>query len=427
MPVQNTDLDTTSLLNSVRIENFFNLKDDITTEVIENVAIDAAILIGICAVVWLVTRWIAKVIMKSISGKTKTEFDDFLVQYNFFKWLANIVPALILEFQERTLFEDILDNNSIVYRLTDALIVVFITKVIIAFVNASREFLSKRPNLKDKPLYSYAQLTKIFIYFFAGILVFSILSEKSPVYFLSAMGAMTAVILLIFKDTILGFVASIQLSANDMVRIGDWISMPKFGADGDVIEINLTTIKVKNFDNTITTIPTYSFISDSFKNWRGMEESGGRRIKRAIHIKVGSIQFCNNDMLHKFSKINLISTYIQDKKHEIEAYNKTEQIDDSMLINGRKMTNIGVFRVYIEMFLSNNSNINNSLTYMVRQLQPTENGLPIEIYAFSKVKEWKGFEQVVADLFDHILAAAPEFELDIFQNPSGSDFNQFIN
>ena len=427
MPVQNTDLDTTSLLNSVRIENFFNLKDDITTEVIENVAIDAAILIGICAVVWLVTRWIAKVIMKSISGKTKTEFDDFLVQYNFFKWLANIVPALILEFQERTLFEDILDNNSIVYRLTDALIVVFITKVIIAFVNASREFLSKRPNLKDKPLYSYAQLTKIFIYFFAGILVFSILSEKSPVYFLSAMGAMTAVILLIFKDTILGFVASIQLSANDMVRIGDWISMPKFGADGDVIEINLTTIKVKNFDNTITTIPTYSFISDSFKNWRGMEESGGRRIKRAIHIKVGSIQFCNNDMLHKFSKINLISTYIQDKKHEIEAYNKTEQVDDYMLINGRKMTNIGVFRVYIEMFLANNSNINNSLTYMVRQLQPTENGLPIEIYAFSKVKEWKGFEQVVADLFDHILAAAPEFELDIFQNPSGSDFNQFIN
>ena len=427
MPVQNTDLDTTSLLNSVGIENFFNLKDDITTEVIENVAIDAAILIGICAVVWLVTRWIAKVIMKSISGKTKTEFDDFLVQYNFFKWLANIVPALILEFQERTLFEDILDNNSIVYRLTDALIVVFITKVIIAFVNAFREFLSKRPNLKDKPLYSYAQLTKIFIYFFAGILVFSILSEKSPVYFLSAMGAMTAVILLIFKDTILGFVASIQLSANDMVRIGDWISMPKFGADGDVIEINLTTIKVKNFDNTITTIPTYSFISDSFKNWRGMEESGGRRIKRAIHIKVGSIQFCNNDMLHKFSKINLISTYIQDKKHEIEAYNKTEQVDDSMLINGRKMTNIGVFRVYIEMFLANNSNINNSLTYMVRQLQPTENGLPIEIYAFSKVKEWKGFEQVVADLFDHILAAAPEFELDIFQNPSGSDFNQFIN
>jgi len=417
---------TMRIIDPTRIENFFKINKGVTPEVWENVAIDGAILLGICVAVWIISRWVAKVLMKSISGKTKTEFDDHLMKYNFFKWIANIIPAIIIEFQEHTLLSKILNDHSLFYKLTDALIVILITRVIISFINASRDYLGNKPGLKDKPLYSYAQLTKIFIYFFAGILVFSILSEKSPIYFLSAMGAMTAVLLLIFKDTILGFVASIQLSANDMVRIGDWVSMPKYGADGDVVEINLTTIKVKNFDNTITTIPTYSFISDSFKNWRGMEESEGRRIKRAVNIKIDSIQFCNSEMLESFSNIQLIQEYISVKQKEISDYNRDNDFDNTKLINGRSLTNVGVFRIYLESYLKHNPIINKNMTCMVRQLAPSEKGLPIEIYAFSKEKNWTRFENIMADLFDHITAATQDFQLEIFQNPTGSDFNNIV-
>jgi len=414
------------IIDPTRLESFFKLNKGITPEVWQDLAIDGGILLAICVGVWIISRWIARVLMKSISGKTKTEFDDHLLKYNFFKWIANIIPAVIIEFQEHSLLSKILNEHSLFYKLTDALIVILVTKAIIAFINASRDYLGNKPGLKDKPLYSYAQLSKIFIYFFAGILVFSILSEKSPVYFLSALGAMTAVLLLIFKDTILGFVASIQLSANDMIRIGDWISMPKYGADGDVVEINLTTIKVKNFDNTITTIPTYSFISDSFKNWRGMEESEGRRIKRAINVKIDSIQFCSSEMLESFSTIQLIQEYISVKQKEILEYNRDHAFDDTKLINGRSLTNIGVFRIYLESYLKNNPSINNNMTCMVRQLAPNEKGLPIEIYAFSKEKNWKKFEYIVADLFDHITAATQDFQLEIFQNPTGSDFNNIV-
>jgi miniconductance mechanosensitive channel len=357
-----------TLVDQTTLESFFQLKTGITNEIWQDVLIEGAILIGICAAVWFVTRFTAKVIMKSVSNKTKSEFDDYLLNYNFFKWVANIIPALIIEVQERSVFGEILNDHSLVYKLTDALIAVLVTRAIIAFINATRDFLSKKPSLRDKPMASYSQLAKIFIYFISGIIIFSILSEKSPIYFLSAMGAMTAVMLLIFKDTILGFVASIQLSANDMIRIGDWISMPKFGADGDVLEINLTTIKVINFDKTITTIPTYSFISDSFKNWRGMEESDGRRIKRAINIKIGSVKFCDDALLERFSKVHLVSEYIDKKRKEIKEYNVDQQIDKSILANGRHLTNIGVFRVYLENYLRSNPYINTDMTSMVRQL-----------------------------------------------------------
>ncbi len=419
-------MQSTDPMNSVfdpsRFGSFFKIKTEITAEILQKLLIDAGILLGICIGVWIVSRWVAKVLMKSISGKTKTDFDDQLMKYNFFKWIANIIPALIIEFQERTVFANVLDDHSFFYKLTDALIILLIAKAIASFIKASRDFLSNKPGLQDKPIHSYAQLAKIFVYFFSGILVFSVLSEKSPIYFLSAMGAMTAVLLLIFKDTILGFVASIQLSANDMVRINDWISMPKYGADGDVVEINLTTIKVKNFDNTITTIPTYSFISDSFKNWRGMEESDGRRIKRALNIKIDSIRFCTEQMLDNFSKIQLIQNYIEIKRKEIAEYNQEQNIDQSKVINGRSLTNIGVFRIYLENYLKTNPNINTNLTCMVRQLEPTDKGLPIQIYAFSKEKNWTKFEGVVADIFDHITAATQEFDLEIFQDPAGADF-----
>jgi miniconductance mechanosensitive channel len=235
---------------------------------------------------------------------------------------------------------------------------------------------------------------------------------------------MAAILLLVFKDSILGFVASIQLSAYNMVRIGDWVTVPDYSADGDVIEINLSTIKVQNWDKTITTIPTYAFISESFTNWKGMEQSGGRRIKRALNIKIDSIKFCSPEMLEHFGKYQLIRDFILKKEREISDYNKENNVDKSELINGRQLTNIGVFRVYIEEYLKHNPNINENMTLMVRQLKPTEYGLPIEIYAFSKDKRWIQYESIMADIFDHLFAAAPGFYLEIFERPSGRDFKE---
>jgi len=232
---------------------------------------------------------------------------------------------------------------------------------------------------------------------------------------------------LIFKDTILGFIGSIQLAANDMVRIGDWISMSKYGADGTVIEINLATIKVRNFDLTITTIPTYSMISDSFKNWRGMEESAGRRIKRALNLKIGSVKFCSLELIENLKEVELVRTYILEKQEEIRIYNEKHNLKNDKKINGRSLTNVGVFRIYVEQYLKQNENINTDLTCMVRQLPPNEKGLPIEIYAFSKNKQWVIYESIIADIFDHLLAVVPTFELEVFQNPTGSDFNKTIN
>ena len=233
---------------------------------------------------------------------------------------------------------------------------------------------------------------------------------------------MAAILLLVFKDSILGFVASIQLSGNDMVRVGDWVTVSNYGADGDVIEINLTTIKVQNFDKTITTIPTYAFISDAFTNWRGMEDSAGRRIKRALNIKIDSIKFCSPEMLERFKKYHLITNFIEEKQNIISEFNKKHDVDKSELINGRHLTNVGLFRIYVEEYLKYNPNINSEMTCMVRQLKPNEYGLPIEIYAFSKNKEWTKYEAIMADIFDHLFAATSNFELEIFERPSGKDF-----
>ena len=237
----------------------------------------------------------------------------------------------------------------------------------------------------------------------------------------------TAVLLLIFKDAILGFVAGIQLSANNMIHIGDWIDMPKYGADGDVIDITLTTVKVQNWDKTISTIPAYSLISDSFKNWRGMSESGGRRIKRSINIDMNTICFCDEQMIEKYRHIQYIADYIDAKKREIDEHNIAANVDDSELVNGRRMTNIGTFRAYVIAYLKNHPKINRDMTFLVRQLQPNENGLPIEIYVFSSDKVWANYEAIQADIFDHILAAVPNFGLRVFQNPTGSDFNRLLS
>ena len=362
--------------------------------------------------------------IESIARKTITTWDDILVENRIFTNLAHIAPAIIIYAATPYVFHDFPKLIPFIFRLINAYFSIIFIIVLVRFLNTLKMYLETKKVFKDNPLDSYFQLIKIGVYITGIIVVLSFLLNKSPLYFFSALGAMTVVLLLVFKDTILGFVASIQLAANDMVRLGDWVSMPNYGADGDVIEMKLTTIKIQNWDKTVTTIPTYAFISESFKNWRGMSESGGRRIKRSLHIKISSVLFCTKEMLEKFSKFQLIENYIQEQGNNIESYNKEHNIDKTHLINGRHLTNIGVFRVYAEAYVKNIPDINLDMTCMVRQLAPTENGLPIEIYSFSTRKEWVIYEGIMSDMFDHLLAAVPEFELEVFQNPTGSDFKR---
>ncbi len=296
-----------------------------------------------------------------------------------------------------------------------------------AFLNGSLAIYETYEISNKIPIKGFIQVFKIIIYFTSGVFIIAILLDKTPVYLFSSLGALTAVLMFIFKDAILGFVAGIQLTANQMVANGDWIEMPKYGADGDIIEIALTTVKVQNWDKTITTIPTYALITESFKNWRGMSESGGRRIKRSISLDMNTIQFCTEEMLDRFSKIQYISSYIEKQKIELKTYNQAEQVDHSSLVNGRRMTNVGTFRAYVEAYLKNHPKINHEMTFLVRQLAPSEHGLPIEIYVFSKDKAWANYESIQADIFDHILAVIPEFDLQVFQDPSGRDFNKLTH
>jgi miniconductance mechanosensitive channel len=277
------------------------------------------------------------------------------------------------------------------------------------------------------PIRGFVQGAKVILLILAGIIILGMITGKSPTIVLGGFGAMMAVIMLIFKDSILGFVAGIQLSANKMIHIGDWIEMPKYGADGDVIDVALTTVKVQNWDKTIATIPTYALISDSFKNWRGMSESGGRRIKRSIYIDMSSVKFCTEKMLDEFKKIKYISEYIERKIEEIKEHNLAAEVDESDLVNGRHLTNIGTFRAYVASYLRNHPKIHQDMTFLVRHLEPTPNGLPIQIYVFSNDQAWANYEAIQADIFDHILAVIPKFELRIFQNPTGADFQGLAN
>lgn len=375
----------------------------------------------VSALMWWIARNIGLSILSRISKKTKTKLDDYMVKRKVFSALAHIVPLLMMDY----FFEVIFHNfDSVKFFMQKANNVVNVYVILIAslrFLNAVRDTLEDNVKLQDKPINSFVQLGKILISGFLIIIMLSIITNQNPVVFLTALGTLTAVLILVFKDTILGFIGSIQLAANDMVRIGDWVTVEKFGADGDVIEINLTTVKVQNFDKTITTVPTYSFIADSFRNWRGMTESGGRRIKRAINVEIGSVKLCDQKMLDKFRKYELIRTYIEEKEAEIQKYNEENKFDRSVQLNGRNQTNIGLFRIYIEKYINSLSTINHEMTCMVRQLESSEKGLPIEIYAFSKSKEWAIYEQTMADIFDHIFATAQFFELELFENPSGSD------
>jgi len=404
----------------------------------------------IIIIAWLahfLTRQIILRIVSRIAKRTKTTWDDILVKNKVFRGLAHLVPAFIMYYtfdfsypvlhQELKELEpemiDALTRDHYLY-LTSFLIKtvkIYFTAIIVfvsnSVFNAAFEIYNTTPYSHHRPIKGYIQLLKIFVYFMAGIMIISILLNRNPTVLLTGLGAIAAVLLLVFKDTILGFVASIQLSANNMVKIGDWIEMRTHNADGTVIDITLNTVKVQNWDKTISTIPTYSLVSESFNNWKGMEESGGRRIKRYIPIDTGSIKFCDQEMLKRFEKFDLIRDYVIEKEKELKEYNAGKNLSEEDYISGRHQTNIGIFRKYLEVYLHQHPMINNDMTFLIRQLQPNEKGLPVEIYVFCKDKRWANYESIQADIFDHIFAVIPEFELKVFQEPTGADFSILVN
>ncbi len=377
-----------------------------------------ALLLGFLIIAFLIDSILKKVIVrlfKKFAETSATNFDDILVKNKMPRNIAHIIPLIIaLEFTP-TIFVDFPYVENIFEKGLKVFAILLILWIVRSLLNTLKDFFKTLPRLKDKPIDSFIQVFMIFAWALGILSAFAIITGIEFIQFLTTIGAASAIIILIFKDTILGFVASIQVSINDMVRIGDWISFDKYGADGDVIEINLSTVKVQNFDKTITTIPTYALISDSFKNWRGMESSGGRRIKRALNIKLDSVHYLTNKELDGLQKIDIISTYLKTRQSDIEVYNTKNSINKDLLLNGKNLTNIGVFRKYLETYIENHSGTNKEMTIMVRQLAPTTQGIPIEIYAFSRDQRWVNYEYIIGDIFDHVLASVTYFDLEIYE------------
>ena len=378
----------------------------------------------------LIVAFLADVICRNILlkvvahliRKTKATWDDIVFDRKVLIHLSRMVaPVIIYVFIPVAFAETSSSTLGFIQRVCLIYILITFLSFINSFLKAVYAVYSEKEQLRDRPLKGMLQTVQVILWFVGAIVVVSILINKSPLSLLAGLGASAAILMLVFKDTLLGFVAGIQLSANDMLRPGDWITMEKYGANGTVIEVTLNAVKVKNFDNTITTIPPYALVSDAFQNWRGMSESPGRRIKRSINIDMNSVSFCTPEMLAKFRKISLLTDYIDEKEKELNAYNEAHRIDDSIRVNGRRQTNIGVFRAYLVNYLKSLPEVSKELTCMVRQLQPTETGIPIELYFFSSVKDWVPYEGIQSDVFDHVLAVIPEFGLSVFQNVSGSD------
>ena len=403
-----------------------------------------AVIATILLVAWLsflITRYILEHWIIKIVRKTRTEWDDIMVKDKVFNALSHLVPLFILynscffatPQHDKSLAEMAPEAAAglqadfyfslgpLLMKLVKVYFVFTFVYIAIRILNAVNHIYETRPYSHHRPIKGYIQLIQIVIFFLAAIIVIAILIGKDPSVLVAGLGAIAAVLMLVFKDTILGFVASIQLSANEMVKLGDWIEMPGHRADGTVLDITLTTVKVQNWDKTITTIPTYALVSESFINWKGMEESEGRRIKRSIFIDMYSIRFCTREMLEQFKKSDILRDYITEKEEEIRKHNKKKQIGEEDVLTGRRQTNIGVFRKYLELYLKSNPRINSKMTFIIRQLQPTEKGLPMEIYVFSKEKVWARYEKLQNDIFDHIFAVIPEFGLKIFQSPAGND------
>jgi len=373
------------------------------------------IIASITLFLWFISRNIIKRLFNKIANRTSSDFDDSLIKNKIPSLLGYLPPLFFLIIQLPQVLYAFPKLSIFSFNLLEAITAFLGILIVRGFLKSVTDQLRKYPVLKDKPLESYLQVFMIFIWFIGGIIILSLLTGKEIGVFLTTLGALSAVILLIFKDTLLGFVASIQITINDTVRIGDWITMNNSNGDGDVISISLSTVKIQNFDNTITTIPTYKLISDSFTNWRGMSDSDGRRIKRAILIRASSIKFLNEKEIDPLRKIEILTPFINNRDHEIKKHNTSFKRNKSQLINGRNFTNIGLFRAYVKSYLDQHSKINKKMTIMCRQLSPTPTGIPLEIYAFITDKDWSIYESIVSDIFDHLLSSLPSFELENFE------------
>ena len=386
-----------------------------------------AMLLWVLAVI--VMSWIAFVISRRIVDRvihrvlkhSRFTWDDLLLENRLFMRLTLMVPAFVIHLAIPLVLADYPNTKAAVSGAVGVYFIIVALVVLDALINTLHGIYQTLRVSREVPLKGFTQVLKILLYCTGVVLTISVILDRSPVYLLSGLGAMTAVLMLIFKDPILGFVAGIQLISNRMLKNGDWIEMPKYGADGDVVDITLTTVKVRNWDKTITTIPTYALINDSFKNWRGMQESQGRRIKRAIYIDMNTVTFCTPAMLERFSRIRYIADYMQQKRQELERYHTDHGIDAKDAANARRLTNIGTFRAYVYAYLQNHPMINTGMTFLIRQLAPTQHGLPLEIYVFCKDKAWANYEAVQSDIFDHILSIVGEFDLKVYQYPSGAD------
>jgi miniconductance mechanosensitive channel len=369
-----------------------------------------------------IANWIAKqgilVILGKAIKRTSSKWDDVFFEKKVFSRMSHLAPVIVIFWFGRALMSEYPKLIEGIYMFTNIYIIIVVTMVLFAVINAVGTIYEGYDISRSKPIKGFLQITKIFIGFLVAILILAMIMGRSPLYYLTGLGAASAILLLIFKDTILNFVGGVQVTANNMVQIGDWIEMPKYGADGDVIEINLYTVVVQNWDRTITTIPTYALISDSFRNWRGMVQSGGRRIKRAINIDARSIKICDEAMLKKFEDVFYLKDYLRQKKAEIEKYNLEHEFNDSVQINGRRLTNIGTFRAYVKNYLANHPSIHKEMILMVRQLAPSEKGVPLEVYAFTNDIAWVSYEAIQSDIFDHIFSRISFFELKVFQDPS---------
>lgn len=384
--------------------------------------INLIFLLSVVVVLVFVVQYVTRIILHTILSRSarlsKADILENLSKRRFPHFLAMIVPFSLAKGSIPIIFDQFPKTMRFMDKLADIYLIFYVIWLIMSVVNAFSDTLRTKPSLKDKPLDSYVQVVKIIFYIIGFIILFSILTGQNPTVIITGLGAASAILMLIFKDTILGFVASLQVSTNDMVRIGDWITMPKYGADGDVVQITLTTVKIRNFDKTITTIPPYSLVSDSFQNWRGMVDTGGRRLKRSVFIKQSTIRFIREEEIAGLEKIQYISDYIQKKAVEINEYNSRAGADKSLLINGRNLTNMGLYRHYIDNYLRNHPDVHKELLLIVRQLQPTSKGLPLELYFFTATIDWVRYEEIVSDVFDHITAAAGYFDLELYEDVS---------